>query len=112
MIPDGFACDRITSEPVQWSTGRPPASADAVVWAIGRVRPNSDWLPAELLDDDGFVIVNPDLQVPGHPGVFAIGDIAATDPLRTSARNRADNMLARNVRAHLAGKPLSSYKPP
>src|SRR5271168_2103902 len=26
----------ITSEPVQWSTGQPPASADAVLWAIGR----------------------------------------------------------------------------
>ena len=39
VIPDGFACDQITSEPVQWSTGQPPASADAVLWAIGRVRP-------------------------------------------------------------------------
>ncbi|GAB5005983.1 hypothetical protein JHV666_49830 [Mycobacterium avium subsp. hominissuis] len=23
--------------------------------------------------------------MPGHPGVFAVGDVAATDPLRSSA---------------------------
>jgi NADH dehydrogenase FAD-containing subunit len=111
-VPDGFACDEITSEPVRWNTGQAPASADAVLWAIGRVRANSGWLPAELLDDDGFVRVTPELRVPGHPGVFAIGDIAATDPLRTSARNRADRLLARNVRAELSGRPLRRYHPP
>lgn len=112
VIPEGFACDRITSEPVTWSTGQPPASADAVLWATGRVRPNTDWLPAELLDENGFVCVTPELQVPGHPGVFAVGDVAATDPLRTSARNRADSLLANNIRAEFAGRPLRSYRPP
>jgi NADH dehydrogenase FAD-containing subunit len=112
VIPDGFACDQITNESVEWSTGQPPASADAVLWAIGRVRPNTDWLPAELLDDDGFVRVTPELRVPGHPGVFAVGDVAATDPLRTSARNRADGLLAHNVRADFEGRPLRSYRPP
>jgi len=112
LIPDGFACDQITSEPVQWSTGQSPASADAVLWAIGRVRPNTDWLPAELLDERGFVRVTPELRVPGHPGMFAVGDVAATDPLRSSARNRADGLLAHNVRAEFAGRPLRSYRPP
>ncbi len=111
-IPAGFDCDEITHDPIEWSTGQPPTSAEAVVWAIGRVRPNSDWLPRELLDDDGFVRVNADLQVPHHPEVFAIGDIAATDPLRTSARNRADKILGQNIRAHLAGRALKPYKPP
>ena len=112
VIPEGFACDQITNEPVEWSTGQPPASADAVLWAIGRVRPNTDWLPAELLDDNGFVRVTPELRVPGHPGVFAVGDVAATDPLRTSARNRADGLLAHNVRADFERRPLRSYRPP
>jgi NADH dehydrogenase FAD-containing subunit len=111
-IPDGFACDQITSEPIHWSTGQPPASADAVLWATGRVRPNTGWLPAEVLDEHGFVRVTPDLRVPGCPGVFAIGDVAATDPLRSSARNRADGLLAHNVRAEFAGRPLRSYRPP
>jgi len=112
VIPDGFNCDRITSEPVQWSTGQPASSADAVLWATGRVRPNTDWLPDELLDENGFVRVTPELRVPGQPGVFAIGDVAATDPLRSSARNRADGLLAHNIRADFAGRPLRAYRPP
>jgi NADH dehydrogenase FAD-containing subunit len=112
VIPDGFACDRITSEPVQFSSGQPPAQADAVLWAVGRVRPNTDWLPADMLDDNGFVRVTPQLQVPDHPGVYAVGDVAATDPLRSSARNRADGLLAHNIRAGFAGKQLRSYRPP
>jgi hypothetical protein len=46
----------------------------------------------------------------GAPDVFALGDVAATDPLRSSARNRADRLLARNVRRHLAGRPLGRYR--
>lgn len=112
VIPDGFSCDQITSAPIEWSTGQPPASADAVLWTIGRVRPNTDWLPPGLLDERGFVRVTPDLRVPGQPNVFALGDVAATDPLRSSARNRADGLLAHNIRAEFAGRPLRSFRPP
>lgn len=112
QVPDGFACDQITSAPVRWSTGQMPGHADAVLWAIGRVQPNTDWLPRQLLDDHGFVRVTSELLVPGQPGVFAIGDVAATDPLRSSARNRADGLLAHNVRAAFSGRPLRSYRPP
>jgi NADH dehydrogenase FAD-containing subunit len=112
VLPDGFTGDEITSGPVQWSTGQPSTTADAVLWTIGRVRPNTGWLPAELLDDDGFVRVTPELRVPDHPGVFAVGDVAATDPLRSSARNRGDGLLAHNVVAEFEGKPLRAYKPP
>jgi NADH dehydrogenase FAD-containing subunit len=111
-LPEGFDCDRITSQPVRWRTGQPPALADAVLWTVGRVRPNTSWLPNELLDADGFVRVTAGLRVPGHPDVFAVGDVAATDPLRSSARNRGDVLLARNVRAALAGRPLRDYRPP
>ena len=38
--------------------GRRPPSADAVLWAIGRVTPNTGWLPSDMLDDDGFVRVD------------------------------------------------------
>ena len=111
MVPKGFECDDITSAPVEFSTGQPTASADAVLWATGRVRPNTDWLPAELLDEHGFVRVTPELRVPDHRGVFAIGDVAATDPLRTSARNRADGLLVHNILAEFADRPLRSFRP-
>lgn len=109
-IPDGFACDEITRQPVRWSTGQAAGEADAVVWAIGRVRPNTGWLPDSLLDEHGFVDVGPTLQTRSRPEIFAIGDVAATDPLRSSARNRADGMLAENIRAYVAGRPLKRYQ--
>ncbi len=111
-VPSDFVGDAITTGPVAWSSGQPATPADAVVWAIGRVRPNTGWLPPALLDDAGFVRVDPALRVPGAPTVFAIGDVAATDALRSSARNRADRLLAANIRAHLAGRPLESYRAP
>ncbi|OBJ49271.1 FAD-dependent oxidoreductase [Mycobacterium sp. 1423905.2] len=112
VLPDGFTGDEITSGPIQWSTGQSPATAEAVLWAVGRVRPNTGWLPAELLDEQGFVRVTPQLRVPGHPGVFAVGDVAATDPLRSSARNRGDALVANNIRAELAGRQLRSFRAP
>ncbi|OBA68994.1 pyridine nucleotide-disulfide oxidoreductase [Mycobacterium sp. 1554424.7] len=111
-VADGFSGEEITGEPVEWSTGQSPASADAVLWAIGRARPNTDWLPPELLDERGFVRVTPQLRVPGHRGVFAVGDVAATDPLRSSARNRGDALVANNIRAEFAGRELRSFRTP
>ncbi len=112
VIPDGFGCDAITSDPVEFSSGQSPARADAVLWATGRVKPNTEWVPPGLLDDDGFVTVTPTLQLPDHPQIFAIGDVAATDRLRSSARNRAYVVLAANIVATLDGKPLKPFRAP
>ncbi len=112
VLPDGFAGEEITADPVRWSTGQPAARADAVLWAIGRVRPNTDWLPPELLDERGFVRVTPQLRVPGHPGVFAVGDVAATDPLRSSARNRGDAAGGPQRPRELGGGRPGAYRAP
>lgn len=111
ILDDGFAGDRITSDRVEWESGQPAARADAVVWAIGRATPNTDWLPPSLLDEDGYVLVDDHLAVPGAPGMFAIGDVAASDPLRSSARARADGVVARNVMAFLGLDTKARYKP-
>ena len=111
VVPDAFRGESITSEPIAWTTGQPEVKADAVLWAIGRVRPNSEWIPAEYLDPAGFVVVDDQLRVPGAAGIYAIGDIAATDPLRTSARARADRLLARNIRADLARGRAKRFRP-
>jgi len=111
VVPKDFGCDAITDEPVTWSTGQDDAKADALLWTIGRVRPNTAWLPAELLDEHGFVRVDEHLRVPGQDGVYAIGDVAATDPLRTSARSRADHLLAHNIRVGLGSGTLKSFTP-
>ncbi len=111
-VPTSGVPDELEPGPVRWQTGQPPTPADAVLWAVGRVRPNTGWAPPELLDPQGFVRVGPDLQVPGVEGVFAVGDVAATDPLRTSARNAGHLVLAHNVKAHLGGGRLRTYRPP
>ena len=103
VLPDS---DEPCPGPVSWSTGQSPAPADLVLWAVGRVRPHTGWLPAEVLDERGFVRTDPDLRVPGAEGVFAIGDVAATDPLRSTARNFQHRVLAANVAAYVDGRPL------
>ncbi len=103
-ITDGIAPDRITSDPVAWSTGQAAFEADATIWAVGGVRPHSEFLPAEVLDSDGFVSVDAHLRVPGHPNVFAVGDIAASDPNRSSARNFGYRVVVANIRRLIAGR--------
>jgi len=98
-LPDGFRGDELTAGPVTWSTGQAPFDADLVVWAVGAVTPNTGFVPPELLDDGGFVRVDEHLRVPGHPEVFAIGDVAATDPNRCSARNFGYRVLVHNLEA-------------
>jgi NADH dehydrogenase FAD-containing subunit len=104
VVPDGFTGDRLTTEPVEWTTGQPPFAADLVLWAVGGVRPHSAFLPGDLLDDEGFVRVDEHLRVPGHPGVFAVGDVAATDPNRSSARNWGYRVVVANANAHRRGR--------
>lgn len=112
-LPGGIAPDRITDGPVEWSTGQPPFAADAVVWTVGAVRPHSSFLPAEVLDPEGFVLVDEHLQVPGRPRVFAIGDVAASDPLRSSARNWGHRVVVANVRDVLRGRtPRRAFRAP
>jgi NADH dehydrogenase len=52
-----------------------------IIWAAGvRASPAAEWLGVPL-DRAGRVIVNPDLTVPGHPEIFAIGDtVSINDP--------------------------------
>ena len=105
VVPPGSDAEAMTVGPIQWQTGQPAFCADAVLWTLGRVRPNTGFLPPDVLDDAGFVQVDPMLRVPGWPGVFALGDVAATDPNRSSARNEGHVVAVRNIRAQLTGRP-------
>ena len=103
-ISDGIAADRITSGSISWSTGQEPFEADATIWAVGQVRPHSSFLPAAMLDEGGFVRVDRHLRVPGHPNVLAVGDVAATDPNRSSARNFGYRVVVANLRRLMSGR--------
>ncbi len=110
VVPGG---DALTTEPVEWSSGQEPFRADVVLWAVGAVHPHTAFLPSDVLDNDGFVLVDEHLRVPGHSNLFAVGDVAASDPLRSSARNWGYRVIVGNVRALLAGREskFRSYKP-
>jgi NADH dehydrogenase len=51
--------------------------AGTIIWAAGVVAsPAAEWIAAAH-DRAGRIEVGPDLSVPGHPEIFAIGDTAA-----------------------------------
>lgn len=104
LIPQGFRCDRLTTEPVAWTGGQESFCADLTLWAVGNLKPNNAFIPADMLDAGGFVKTDDCLRVAGYRNVFAVGDIAASDPHRSSARNWGYRLLGHNIRAHLEGR--------
>jgi NADH:ubiquinone reductase (H+-translocating) len=99
---------------------RVPAST--VLWGAGVLAsPAAHWLGAAM-DRSGKIVVNPDLSVPGHPGVFAIGDTAhvvagsrnllgikskqpVTMPGVAQPAIQEGQYVARLIRRRIAGKP-------
>jgi NADH dehydrogenase len=56
--------------------GREEIAASAIIWAAGvQASPAAYWLKAEH-DRFGRIFVEPDLKVPGHDRIFAVGDTA------------------------------------
>ncbi|MCH2108253.1 MAG: FAD-dependent oxidoreductase [Polyangiaceae bacterium] len=87
--------------------------ANLILWCVGNTAPNSDWLPSEILNEQGFVRVDPMLRVEGQSCIYAVGDIAATDPSRSSARNEGHRVVDSNLSRELAGRSVKRrYRPP
>jgi len=85
-------------------------AARTVLWAAGVVAsPAGRWLGAAA-ERDGRVKVSPDLSVPGHPDVFAIGDTAAANawegkpvPGLAPAAKQAGHYVAAAIHARVRG---------
>ena len=83
-----------------------------VIWAAGvRASPAADWLDAPA-DRAGRLMVEPNLSVPGHPEIFAIGDtvtIAGPDgkpvPGIAPAAKQQGAYVADLIRRRLQGRP-------
>jgi NADH:ubiquinone reductase (H+-translocating) len=84
--------------------------ARSVIWAAGvAASPAGQWIGAES-DRVGRIKVNPDLSVPGHPKIFAIGDTslaldAAGEPLPgvASAAKQQGVYVGKLIKARLRG---------
>jgi apoptosis-inducing factor 2 len=114
VLPAGFLGEQLTTGAIEWTTGQPAFHADVTLWAIGPQHPNTGFLPPAMLDASGYVKVDPRLRVPGAASVFAVGDVAATDPNRCSARNGGALTVAHNVRCLLSGREarMKVFEPP
>lgn len=94
--------------------------AGTVVCTIGTM-PNPLVAELPLPKERGRIVTNPDMSVPGYPGIWALGDCAAVpnardgkpSPPTAQFADRQARVLARNIAASLAGKPTRpfSYRP-
>ena len=91
--------------------------ARTIIWAAGvRASPAAEWLGAPA-DRAGRVEVAPDLSVPGHPNIFAIGDtitIPAWDgkpvPGIAPAAKQQGRYVASLIKARLAGQKVAPFR--
>ena len=90
--------------------------AKTLIWAAGvRASPAAEWLGVAA-DRAGRLQVEPDLTVPGHPDIFAIGDtvmIAGPDgnpvPGIAPAAKQQGRYVADTIRARLQGKTSAPF---
>ncbi|MEE8433342.1 MAG: NAD(P)/FAD-dependent oxidoreductase [bacterium] len=95
--------------------------AKTVVWAAGvSASPLGAMLGEQTgvtLDRMGRVIVNPDLSIPGNPGIYVIGDLAhypqaGGEPLPGLApvATQQGRYAARHIMAKRKGKPIKEFR--
>jgi NADH dehydrogenase len=91
--------------------------AKTLIWAAGvRASPAAEWLNAPA-DRAGRLEIGPDLTVPGHPDIFAIGDtvvIAGPDgkpvPGIAPAAKQEGRYVAKMIAARLRGETLAPFR--
>jgi NADH dehydrogenase len=91
--------------------------AKTIIWAAGvRASHAAEWLGAPA-DRAGRVQVEPDLTVPGHPEIFAIGDTVTINawggkavPGIAPAAKQEGRYVAEAIKARLAGNMLPPFR--
>src|SRR6185437_11350883 len=111
----GQAVTECTREGVIY--GGKQLNAKTIIWAAGvRASPAAEWLGAPA-DRAGRVEVAPDLTIPGHLDIFAVGDtvtINAWDgkpvPGIAPAAKQEGGYVAELIKARLAGRQLPPFR--
>jgi NADH dehydrogenase len=91
--------------------------AKTLIWAAGvRASPAAEWLGAPA-DRAGRLEVLPDLTVPGHPDIFAIGDTVAVTgpdgkpvPGIAPAAKQQGRYVAATIKARLRGEAPAPFR--
>jgi NADH dehydrogenase len=113
MVWTGAKVTDVSAEGVQIGADR--LAARTVVWAAGLVGSPLARSLGVPLDRGGRVPVEADLSVPGHPRVFVVGDLAASEhggqavPGLAPAAMQMGDHAARNVGRALRGEPLRPF---
>lgn len=105
----GRAVSNCTADCVVYGDRR--IATDTIIWAAGvRASPAAEWLGAPA-DGAGRIKVMPDMTVPGHPDIFAIGDTVTVmapngrpAPGIAPAAKQAGHYVAGVIRARLDGR--------
>lgn len=84
---------------------------DLIFWAVGS-RPNTGYVPKDLLTEDGRIPVDAHLRVKGMQNVFALGDVTDLKEVKKAIYiNGHVRTAARNIRSALSGRPpKATYK--
>jgi NADH dehydrogenase len=92
-------------------------AAATIVWTAGQRPAAAIRALATKKDPQGRALVGATLELPKHPGVFVLGDGAKcviegleAPPATAQVAVQQAAVVARNVRARLAGRTLSSYR--
>jgi NADH dehydrogenase len=110
----GVTVTNIDEHGVETSTGT--IRAGTVVWAAGNQASSLASMLGGPTDRAGRAIVADDLSVPGHPEVFAIGDVAHATvgghdvPGVAQGAIQGGTHVAKAIRADLAGEPRPSFR--
>ncbi|HEY0521219.1 MAG TPA: NAD(P)/FAD-dependent oxidoreductase [Ilumatobacteraceae bacterium] len=108
----GTGVERVERGAVVLKDGR-RLSAGTIVWAAGVTASPVAALVGVPLGRGGRIPVSADLSLPGHPNVFAIGDIALPpgDPLPQVAQPAIQGgaHAAAQIAARIAGRPTTAF---
>jgi len=105
---------------LQWGGGSERLATQTVVWAAGvEAPPLAKQLAAACgapIDRAGRIVVAPDLTVPGHPGIFVVGDMASYShqtgaplPGVAPVAIQQGKYVAKLIAARLRGRTLSPF---
>lgn len=91
---------------------------DTVIWAAGVQASGLGHLVGIEVDRRGKIVVDSQLNVTGHPNVFAAGDLAAVTttnhhqplPMLAPVAIQAGRHAGEQVARRLAGRPLSAFR--
>ncbi|EFQ27886.1 hypothetical protein CGRA01v4_03486 [Colletotrichum graminicola] len=98
--PDGRKTLQLTDKSGQTTT----LETDTYIPTVGSI-PNTSFLPASMLDAQGYVNQDASLRVPGHDNIFVVGDVGNLEPGYGRIADLQTQHAVKSIQAQLTGAP-------